>query len=74
MPSQEAQGRDNLRLGPLSPRKCQAKNYHFADVPRKKLWVQNDRVDTNYVLDTRIFVYKFLPKDFKNIFETFLVG
>ena len=63
--SQNAQGGDNLRLGPLSPCKCRAKNNHFAGVPRKKLWVQNERVDTNSVVDTKnFFSSSVLPTDF----------
>ena len=54
----------DLRLGPLSPCKSRAKNYPFAGVPRKKLGVQNDRVDTNSAVDTKKKnVFAFLPTD-----------
>ena len=53
LPSKNAHGGDNLRLGPLSPCKRQAKNYHFAGVPRKKMGVKNDRVDTNSAVGTK---------------------
>ena len=54
-----------LPLGPLSPCKSRAKNYHFAGVPLKKLGVQNDRVDTNSAVDTKKKnIFAFLPTDF----------
>ena len=54
----------DLRLGPLSPCKRQAKNYHFAGVPRKGLGVLNDRVDMNSAVDTKKKCFAFLPTDF----------
>ena len=57
--SQEDHG-GHLWLGPLSPFKSWAKNYHFAGVPRKKMGVKNDPVDTNSNLETKtklIFVF-----------------
>ena len=55
----------DLRLGPLSPCKPRAKNYHFAGVPRKKFGVQNDRVDTNSAVDTKKKnIFAFLLTDF----------
>ena len=50
LPSKKVQG--GVIYGPLSPCKRWAKNYHFSGVPRKKFGVQNDRVDTNSVVDT----------------------
>ena len=65
LPSKDVHGGDNLRLGPLSPCKCQEKNNHFAGVPHKKLGVQNDRVDTNSAVDTKKKnIFAFLPTDF----------
>ena len=60
LPSKTSHGGHNVRLGPLSPCKRWAKNYHSAGVPRKKFEVQNDRVDTNSAVDTKKQKYFFI--------------
>ena len=61
-----------LRLGPLSPCKRQAKNYHFAGVPRKKFGVQMTVwTQTPPWTQRKQIFFRFYLRIFNNSFERF---